>query len=143
MIGGLVMWPLLDYELQLSKGFQIETFRRVKCIIDCTEIFIERPLALKGHIHIPITRKETRLHLVGISQSGAVTFLSDCWGGIASDRKITLRSGICYERRIYPNKCETDSATVHKREKATFSRKGWNRPHSCRKSYWPTERLSK
>lgn len=44
---GLVCWPETDV-CQLPEVFQNELFRRVKCEIDCTEIFFERPSNLKA-----------------------------------------------------------------------------------------------
>jgi len=38
-LGGLVMWPETDV-MELPEVFQNEQFRKVRCIIDCTEIFI-------------------------------------------------------------------------------------------------------
>lgn len=46
-LGGLVHWPETDV-CQLPEVFQNEVFRKVKCVIDCTEIFIERPSNLKA-----------------------------------------------------------------------------------------------
>ena len=45
--GGLVMWPETD-AMELPECFQNEQFRKVRCVIDCTEIFIDRPSALKA-----------------------------------------------------------------------------------------------
>lgn len=46
-LGGLVKCPETE-ECQLPEVFQNEVFRKVKCVIDCTEIFIERPSNLKA-----------------------------------------------------------------------------------------------
>lgn len=91
VLGGLIMWPPLDKELQLPEVFQTEKFRRVKCIIDCTEIFIERPSALRARAQTYSNYKKSNTIklLVGISPSGVVTFLSDCWGGRA--RRLPFR----------------------------------------------------
>lgn len=50
-LGGLVHWPETD-ACQLPEVFQNEVFRKVKCVIDCTEIFIERPSNLKARAQI-------------------------------------------------------------------------------------------
>jgi hypothetical protein len=41
------MWPETDV-MGLPEVFQNVQFRKVRCIIDCTEIFIERPSVLKA-----------------------------------------------------------------------------------------------
>ncbi|XP_071086565.1 uncharacterized protein [Haliotis cracherodii] len=71
-------------------------FRRVRCIIDCTEIFIERASNNKARYQTYSGYKQhnTVKFLIGISPSGAIIFLSPVWGGRASDKIITLTSGI-------------------------------------------------
>ena len=93
-MGGLIMWPETDY-MELPEVFQNERFRKVRCVIDCTEIFVERPSALKvrAQTYSNYKRHNTVKVLVSVSPTGAVVFLSKCWGGRASDKQITLDSG--------------------------------------------------
>ncbi|XP_046562617.1 uncharacterized protein LOC124271512 [Haliotis rubra] len=83
-------------DMQLPTAFRNKTFRRVKCIIDCTEIFIERPSNNKARLQTYSRYKQhnTVKFLIGISPSGAIIFLSPMWGGRASDKVITFQSGI-------------------------------------------------
>ena len=65
------------------------------CIIDCTEVFIERPTILNAWAQIfsNYISRNTIKYLVGITPSVAVSFLSASWDGRASDKGITLKSG--------------------------------------------------
>lgn len=55
-LGGLIMWPTTDF-MQLPDCFNNDRFRKVKCVIDCTEIFIQRPRGSKPELKlIQITR---------------------------------------------------------------------------------------
>ena len=70
-------------------------YKKCRVILDCAEVFIERPKSL---INQACTWSEYKHHntikfLVGISPTGYITFLSDCYGGRASDRYIAKGSG--------------------------------------------------
>ena len=69
-------------------------FTRV--IIDATEVFIE-PIALPELQQLTFsTYKNTNTYkgLIGISQSGAVVFVSDLYPGCISDKELTRKCGI-------------------------------------------------
>ena len=70
-------------------------YSKCVCIIDCTEIFIERPFNLNARAKTWSNYKNhnTIKYLVGCAPSGAVNYLSDGWGGRVSDKEITNRCG--------------------------------------------------
>ena len=78
----LITWPSRDVSAsRMPQCFKKFPFTRV--MIDCTEFFIETPSSL---VNQAITYSSYKSHntfmvLVGISPSGAVTFLSQLWGG--------------------------------------------------------------
>ena len=63
------------------------------CIIDCSEIFIERPSSLSARAETYSTYKShnTVKFLIAISQTGAI--ISKCWGGRVLDKHLTAHSG--------------------------------------------------
>ena len=67
-----------------------------RIILDCTEIFIEKPSCFRVQAETYSTYKShnTAKGLVGIAPNGAVTFISDLYGGHVSDCKIVIASGI-------------------------------------------------
>ena len=72
-----------------------ELFPNCRCIIDCSEIFIEIPISFDARAKTFSNYKKhnTVKFLVGITPCGAISFLSKCWGGRASDKTITQESG--------------------------------------------------
>ena len=68
---------------------------RTTCIIDCSEIFIERPSSLSARAETYSNYKShnTVKFLIAISPTGAIIFVSKCWGGRVSDKHLTANSG--------------------------------------------------
>ncbi|XP_065067713.1 uncharacterized protein LOC135693229 [Rhopilema esculentum] len=92
----MVAWlPRETIQEHMPNVFKKAGHSKVRAIIDCSEIFIERPKSLFAQA---ITWSDYKSHntvkfLVGISPTGYITFLSDCYGGRASDKFICKDSG--------------------------------------------------
>lgn len=96
-LGPLVYWPEKEDIMKTMPVAFFENFGlKVRVILDCFEIFIQRPSSL-------ITRAETwsqyKHHntvkfLIGICPQGMITFISRSFGGRASDKMITEDSGV-------------------------------------------------
>ena len=74
-----------------------------KCviIIDCAEVFIQTPSSLDNAAMCWSDYKHhsTMKYLVGISPNGAISYVSDCYGGRASDRFIVEDCGFLSKLR--------------------------------------------
>ena len=91
----LIIWPdKATIRANLPSSF-LGKFRDCVCIIDCTEIFLERPtnLTARAQTWSNYKHNNTSKYLIGISPAGAIMFLSSGWGGRVSDKQITIKSG--------------------------------------------------
>ena len=79
---------------QMPKEFK--NYPTTRIIIDCTELFIEKPSSLKTQSQ---TWSQYKHHntwkvLVGISPNGVITFVSKLWAGRVTDKAITKDCGV-------------------------------------------------
>lgn len=96
LLGGINIWPRREKILEHMPTDFKTLASKTRVIIDCTEIFTERPssLALSSKTFSSYKSHNTWKGLVGIAPNGAVTFISSLYSGCMSDIEITKRSGL-------------------------------------------------
>jgi hypothetical protein len=74
-------------------------FSQVRCIIDCFELFIERPVSFQARAltYSHYKKHNTLKFLIAVSPTGlptgSICFISKAWGGCVSDKVITQQYG--------------------------------------------------
>ena len=73
-----------------------DTYPNKRAIIDCTELFCQKPssLTIQSSLFSQYKHHITYKDLVGISPSGAITFVSELYDGSTSDVETVKRCGI-------------------------------------------------
>ena len=97
-----LIWPDTEaLRKTLPYVFKV-TFPKCVSIIDCFEIFIERPSNLdsKAQTYSNYKSHNTVKYLISISPQGFVNFISKGRGGRTSDKQITEQSG--YLNKLFP-----------------------------------------
>ena len=95
-VGKLVVWLPKESAMEtMPKIFKTTGHGKSWCIIDCSEVFIERPKKLDTQA---ATWSDYKSHntikfLIGISTAGFITFFSDTYDGRANHKFICGNSG--------------------------------------------------
>ena len=76
------------------------TYPSTRCIIDCIELFCQRPSSLctQKCMHSHYKSHVTYKGLLRIAPSRGISFISQLYNGSISDKEIVRRSGILDER---------------------------------------------
>ena len=92
----LVKWPSRE-ELRkaMPMTFRVNFQNKVAVIIDCFEIFIDRPSNLMARAQTWSNYKHhnTLKFLIGITPQGVISYISTAWGGRVSDKHLTENCG--------------------------------------------------
>ena len=92
----LILWPDRDtLRLTMPTAFR-KFFRQCCVIIDCTEVFIERPsnLLARAQVWSNYKHHSTIKFLIGITPQGTISYVSQCVGGRMSDKQIVESSNL-------------------------------------------------
>ena len=99
----LILWPQREELIKtMPLVFKQNFGNKVAVIIDCFEVFIERPSSLIARAMTWSNYKHhnTVKFLIGITPQGVISFISKAWGGRVSDKHVTENSGVL--RKLLP-----------------------------------------
>jgi len=93
----LLVWPEREQLREtMPMSFRVHFGTKVVVIIDCFEVFIERPsnLTARALTWSSYKHNNTVKYLIGITPQGNISYLSKGWGGRTSDKHLTEQCNI-------------------------------------------------
>ena len=92
----LVTWPRSEEPRKTLPACFRESFPKYSVIIECFEIFIEKPadLTARAQTYTSYKSHNTVRILVGITPQGAISYISKPWGRRVSDVHLTENCGL-------------------------------------------------
>jgi len=90
-----IYWPSKE-EIISNMPYCFKKFPNTRIVLDCTEIPIQKPKCLSCRIKLYSNYKSTFTlkFLIGVSPGGLITYISQPYGGRASDKSIFEQSGL-------------------------------------------------
>ena len=95
-LSNLIHWPEREELMKTMPTAFKKQFKRCAVIIDCFEIFIDRPTSLmpRAQTWSNYKKHNTCKYLIGITPQGSISFISKGWGGRVSDVHLTENCGL-------------------------------------------------
>ena len=92
----LIHWPERPDLMKTMPNDFRKHFKKCVLIIDCFEVFIERPASLlaRAQTYSNYKKHNTMKFLIGITPQGSVAYISKGWGGHVSDVHLTENCGL-------------------------------------------------
>lgn len=106
----LIFWPSKQQiQVSLPMCFR-DNFNSCTSIIDCFEIFIEKPknFRARAQTYSQYKHHNTVKYLISITPKGVISFVSKGWDGRTSDKHITENCG--YLEKLSPGDREIEAA---------------------------------
>lgn len=90
------IWPNKNQIREYMPEAFLHCYPNCRIILDCTEISIQKPSnpRIQQLTFSYYKNKNTLKALIGITPSGAISFISDLWCGGISDKELFLQSGL-------------------------------------------------
>ena len=158
-LADVIVWPDRDVlRATLPMDF-VKHCPSCVVIIDCFEVFLERPtnLLARAQTFSSYKRHNTVKYLIGITPQGTVSYISQGWGGRVSDKRLTENNSILdnllpgdtarwqrvWHRRVSRTiLCSCHNSSMDSGEEAAH--RNWSRrnsshcqrQNSCGKSHW-------
>ena len=117
----LLKWPCKE-EIKKKLPSSFNKFPSTRIIIDCTEIFLQKPTSPSAQRATWSNYKQhnTMKALVGITPTGYFSFVSKLWTGNVCDRYITERSGLLDKLKrvilLWPTRGSTSGICLQERK---------------------------
>ena len=98
ILGSINIWPSKECIMKHMPSTMKKLFPSVRVIIDCTEIFTQKPSSLLRNSQLFSNYKShtTFKSLIGIAPHGPITFVSNLYSGNVSDVELTKSCGILH-----------------------------------------------